>query len=248
MQLVIALFVGFAVTQVAILATTVYLHRAAAHRALTLAAPLAWAMRLVIWLTTGMKPREWVAVHRKHHAFTDLPEDPHSPAQVGWVRVQLTNAAMYRRVARDRDTVGRYAKDMPPDRWDRVLFDRAFVGLGVGITLLIVLLGPVYGLVAALFHMTAYLMLSGAVNAVGHHFGRRPYDNSATNLQWLALLVGGEGLHNNHHAAPTSARFSLHRREIDPGWIAIRVFRKLGLARVRLEKLVLKGQRGNLAA
>ncbi len=239
MDLLVALLVGFAVSQVATLATTVWLHRGLAHRALSVRGPLTFFFRVVVWLTTGMKPREWVAVHRKHHAFTDTEQDPHSPAVSGVMRVQVTNAAMYRRVARDPDTVARYAKDLAPDRWDTVLFDRAWLGLGLGITLLIVLLGPVYGVVAAVFHMTYYLWMSGAVNALGHHFGRRPYDNSATNLQWLAFLSGGEGLHNNHHAAPTSARFALHRGEIDLGWIAIRVFRMLGQVKVRLDKVKL---------
>jgi stearoyl-CoA desaturase (delta-9 desaturase) len=238
-QLLVALLVGFAVSQVATLATTVWLHRSLAHRALTVRSPLTWLFRVVVWLTTGMKPREWVAVHRKHHAFTDSEQDPHSPAQAGVLRVQFANAAMYRRVARDPETIARYAKDLQPDAWDRVLFDRAWLGLGLGVTVLIVVLGPLYGTIAAVFHLAYYLWMSGAVNALAHHFGRRPYANSATNLQWLAFLSGGEGLHNNHHAAPTSARFSLHRGEIDLGWIAIRAFRALGQVRVRLEQVKL---------
>lgn len=232
----VAVLVGFLVAQVANLVTTVYLHRGLAHRALTLKAPLAFAMRVVVWTTTGLKPREWAAVHRKHHAFTDTPDDPHSPAQLGWVRVQLTNPALYRRVARAPGTVDRYARDLRPDAWDRVLFDRAWLGLGIGITLLVVVLGPVWGLVAAAVHMATYLALSGAVNAVGHTFGRRPYDNSATNNLWLALLTAGEGMHNNHHAAPTSARLAFRRGELDPGWWFVAAARRLGLATVRHER------------
>ena len=121
---------GFAVSQVANLATTVYLHRAAAHRAVRLRPPLTFAFRFITWITVGLKPREWVAVHRKHHAYTDVEGDPHSPKLLGWVRVQFTNAALYRREARNPETVRRYAKDMPPDWWDRHVFDHAFVGLG----------------------------------------------------------------------------------------------------------------------
>jgi stearoyl-CoA desaturase (delta-9 desaturase) len=238
--LLVATLAGFALTQVATMATTVFLHRSLAHRALTLHPAARLVFRALVWLTVGIKPREWAAVHRKHHAHTDTPEDPHSPAQLGWVRVQLTNAALYRRVARDGRTVGRYARDVPPDAWDRALFDRPFLGLGIGVALLaLVLRSPWWGLYAAAFHAVAYLMLNAAVNAVGHHFGRRPHPGSATNLQWLALLTSGEGLHNNHHAAPTSARLSLARGELDPGWWCIRALRRLGLARLRHAEPVL---------
>lgn len=239
LRLLLAIGVGLAVAQVATLATTVYLHRALSHRALTLRAPVLFGFRVITWIATGIKPREWAAVHRKHHAFTDTPDDPHSPAVLGWVRVTFLNAGLYRRAARDPQTVEKYAKDLPADRWDRVLFDRGFLGLAIGITGLVLLLGPLGALVASVVHLTYYLGIGGAINGLGHHFGNRPYDNSATNMQWLAFFTGGEGLHNNHHAAPTSARFSLHRGEIDLGWIAIRVMRKLGLAKVRLENLKL---------
>jgi stearoyl-CoA desaturase (Delta-9 desaturase) len=244
LKLLLTLVVAGAAAQVATLATTVYLHRALTHRALTLRPPLLFAFRVITWLTTGLKPRQWVAVHRKHHAYTDTVDDPHSPAKLGWLRVQLTNAGLYRRAAREPGLVEKYAKDLPADRWDKVLFDRALIGLGIGIALLIWLLGPWFGLLAAVLHTAYYLGIGGAINGLGHHFGRRPYDNSATNLKWLAWFTGGEGLHNNHHAAPTSARFSLHRGEVDLGWFAIRVFRKLGLAKVRLEELKLIAANG----
>jgi stearoyl-CoA desaturase (delta-9 desaturase) len=234
------IILAIVISEVATLATTVYLHRTLSHRALTVRPPLAFAFRVITWLATGMKPRQWVAVHRKHHAFTDVEGDPHSPVLLGWVRVQLTNAALYRRVASDDEQVRRYARDLPPDRWDRIVFDHAFVGLGIGITILCLLLGPWWGLFAAAFHTVFYLMTNGAVNAIGHRFGKKPYDNEATNLQWLAWLTLGEGLHNNHHAAPTSARLSLKKGEFDPGWWFIVVARKLGLAHVRLDKVVLK--------
>jgi stearoyl-CoA desaturase (Delta-9 desaturase) len=236
-----AVVVGLLVTQLANLATTVYLHRAMAHRALKLAPPLALVFRVIVWMTVGIKPREWVAVHRKHHAYTDVEGDPHSPLLLGWVRVQLTNAALYRREARNPATIARYAKDMPPDWWDRNLFDRAWLGLGLGIVVLMLVLGPVWGLVAALVHVVAYLSTNAAINALGHQFGRRPYENTATNLLWLALITAGEGHHNNHHAAPTSARLGHKWWEIDIGWWAISVFRALGLARVRLERIVFTG-------
>jgi stearoyl-CoA desaturase (delta-9 desaturase) len=194
---------------------------------------LAFFLRVLLWISTGMRPREWAAVHRRHHAATDTDLDPHSPAVVGFWRVQLANAALYRRVARDGVTTEKYARDLPPDRFDRWFFDHAFLGLGIGITMLIVTLGWSTGLFAAAVHMTAYLGLSGAINAVGHTVGKRPAENSGTNLQLLALITGGEGLHNNHHAAPTSARFSFRATELDPGWWIVRTLGVVGLVKVR---------------
>jgi stearoyl-CoA desaturase (delta-9 desaturase) len=232
-ELLVALAVGFAVAQLATLVTTVYLHRALAHKALRFTGKASFACRLLTWVTTGIKPREWVAVHRRHHAFTDEAGDPHSPLQLGWLRVQLTNAVLYRRCARDGVTVPRYARDLPADRWDRVLFDHALLGLAIGIALLVVVLGPLAGAIAAVFHAVSYLGLNAAINAVTHTFGRRPYENSATNLQWLALMTAGEGLHNNHHAAPTMAKLSHQPGEIDPAWPVIRLLRRMRLATLR---------------
>jgi stearoyl-CoA desaturase (delta-9 desaturase) len=236
LRLLLSLAVGFAVSQVASYATTIYLHRALAHRALRLSPTLTFASRVVVWVTTGLRPREWAAVHRRHHAFTDTEGDPHSPRLLGWLRVQMTNAALYRRTARDGVTVARYARDIPADRWDRVLFDRSWLGLTISITALILVLGPIWGVIAVVSHVVCYLSLNAAVNALGHTFGRQPNDNSATNLQWLAWLTGGEGLHNNHHAAPTTAKLSFRSWEIDPAWPVIRGLRRLGWAKVRHEQ------------
>ncbi len=232
-SILLGLVIGFVLTQIANGATTIYLHRALAHRAITVRPGLALLFRVVIWFTTGIRPRQWAAVHRKHHAFTDTDDDPHSPLQLGWLRVQLTNVMLYRKVARDREQVVRYARDLPQTRLDRYLLDHALVGLGLMTLVLVLVLGPLAGGVAAISHVLLYLGLSGSVNAIAHTFGRRPFQNSATNLQWLAFLTAGEGLHNNHHAAPTSARFSLNPGEIDPAWLSIRVLRRLGWVRVR---------------
>jgi stearoyl-CoA desaturase (delta-9 desaturase) len=232
-SLPVALLAAAVVTQVAIFTTTVWLHRALSHRALVLSPAATAVFRVLTWVTTGIRPRQWVAVHRRHHAYTDVPGDPHSPKMVGFWRVQLGNVAMYRRVAKDPANTARYARDLPPDRWDRLLFDHALVGLGIGIGLLVVLFGPVLGLLAAGAHAVAYLTLSAAINAVGHTFGRRPHPNTATNSQWLAWITAGEGLHNNHHAAPTSARLALARGEIDPGWWLVRLLQRTGQATVR---------------
>ena len=235
-----ALFIGFSVTTLANLATTVYLHRALAHKALTLHPFAVFCARFTIWLSTGIRPRQWVAVHRKHHAFTDQEGDPHSPVLLGWKNVQMRNVILYRTAAKDTQTVERYAKDLPRTRLDKIFFDRALVGLGLGIALLVFTFGPLIGLLAALVHFNAYLAGSAAVNAIAHHFGRKPYANRAGNLQWLALLTAGEGLHNNHHAAPTSARLSHRWYELDPGWWLIKLLSSLKLAKVRLAAVRLK--------
>lgn len=232
----VAVLVGLAICQVGIFLTTVFLHRTVAHRAVTLARPVRFAFRFLTWMVTGIRPRQWAAVHRRHHAFTDVQGDPHSPLLLGFWKVQLTNAALYRHCARDGETVQRYAKDLPADRFDRVLFDHAIIGLGGGIALLCWILGWQYGLLAAGVHVVTYLLLNGAINAVGHSVGRKRYENTATNNQWLAFLTAGEGLHNNHHAAPTAARLAHTRFEIDPGWWLIRFLAWRHLATVRLSQ------------
>ena len=236
-SVMLALVVGFAVTLLANLATTIYLHRALAHRALSLSRPVSQVFRAVIWLTTGIRPRQWVAVHRKHHAFTDVEGDPHSPRIHGWIKVQLMNVQMYRREANNPDTVARYARDLPATTMDRLFYDHALLGLAVGTGLLVQTFGWTVGLLAAFVHTNLYVGGSAAVNAIGHHFGRRPYPNGAGNLQWLAFLTAGEGLHNNHHAAPTSAKLSHRWFEIDPAWYLIKVLTWLRLAKVRLGEL-----------
>jgi stearoyl-CoA desaturase (delta-9 desaturase) len=239
----VAVLVGLLTCQLAILITTVYLHRTLSHRAMTLS-PLATAVfRFLTWITTGIRPRQWVAVHRKHHAFTDVDGDPHSPVLEGYAAVQFANVVMYRRAARDDATVGRYARDLPADAWDRVLFDHALVGLTLGYSVLWLILGWKLALVAAAVHAVVYLLLSAAINAIGHTWGRQPYENLARNNQWLAWITLGEGLHNNHHAAPTSARFALGRGEIDPAWWAVWALERSGLAVVRHGDVKLKSPR-----
>jgi len=233
----LALVVGAGVSLLANIATTVYLHRALSHRALTLHPAAAQVFRFVAWVTTGIRPRQWVAVHRKHHAFTDVEGDPHSPVIHGWVRVQMMNVAMYRREASNPDTLARYAKDLPPTTADRWFYDHALLGLSIGVATLVLVFGWQVGLLAALFHVNIYLGGSAAVNAVGHRFGRRPYANTAGNLQWLAFFTAGEGLHNNHHAAPTSAKLAHRWFEIDPGWYVIKALTWVHLAKVRLADL-----------
>ena len=225
---------AFVVTQIAIFTTTIYLHRALTHKGVTFKAPVNGAFKFITWFTTGIRPRQWVAVHRKHHAHTDTEEDPHSPLILGWWTVQLKNVFLYRAAAGDPEVVDKYAKDLPETKWDRAIFNHALLGLGLLGALLVLLLGVIPGLLALGIHFVMYLGLSGSVNGPGHHFGRKTFeDNSATNLRWLTLLTAGEGLHNHHHAAPTSARFARKWSDLDLGWWVIRSLRGLHLAEVR---------------
>lgn len=243
LPLLLAVVVGLLLSQLACAVTTVYLHRALSHRALALSPGASWVFRVLTWVTTGIRPRQWVAVHRKHHAFTDVDGDPHSPVLLGFPTVQAGNVVLYRNALKDPALVARYARDLPQDRWDRLVFDHAVLGLGLGIVALCFVLGPWYGLLAAGIHTVTYLALNSAVNAVGHTFGTRPYPTTSTNNQWLAWLTAGEGLHNNHHAAPTSARLALHRGEIDPGWWLVRLLARRGWATVRHEEARFKPSR-----
>ncbi len=228
-----AVLLGLITAQVALLVTTVYLHRSLSHRSVRLAPGVQGACRVLIWMLVGIRPRQWVAVHRKHHAFTDTERDPHSPLVLGFAQVLLANAFLYRKEARNPLTTAKYARDLPEDRWDRVLFNHAVIGLGLGVGLLVLLIGWQLALIAAGVHAAYYLLGGGAINAVGHRWGRRPYDNRATNNQWLAWLVVGEGLHNNHHAAATSSRLSLAEGEVDPAWWCIRLLVRMHWATLR---------------
>ena len=230
-SVIVMLLLSSAVTQAATFATTIYLHRSATHRALVLHPVVEFSFRFVIWMTTGLVPRQWVAVHRKHHAFTDEEGDPHSPLLLGFWSVQLGNAFHYVKQARKPEVVEKYAHDLEPDRWDRVLFDRGWIGLLIGIALLCVVLGVGWGLLAALVHTIMYVfVLSPSINGLCHYAGYKNFKNTATNIRTLALLTGGEGLHNNHHGAPRSPKFSLRASEFDPAWPVIKLMTWLRLA------------------
>lgn len=240
MRLISALVVAAILTQTGVFATTVYLHRCLAHRALTIHPRVALVFRVYLWLTTGIVPRAWVAVHRKHHAFSDTPQDPHSPVVLGFWAVQLGNLRLYQATIHDQVTVPKYSRDLVPDRLDKLALDRGMLGLAIGTALLVLLLGWQTALLAAGIHAVGYLAISSGVNAIGHTFGKRPFANLATNNQWLAWLSAGEGLHNNHHAAPTAARFADAPRQVDPGWWLVRVLVASRLATVRHQDRKLK--------
>ncbi|PYN78213.1 MAG: hypothetical protein DMD96_22190 [Candidatus Rokuibacteriota bacterium] len=226
--------VVIALTQTAVIATSVYLHRTLAHRALAVHPLADLLFRIVLWLTTGQRRQEWVAVHRKHHAFTDREGDPHSPRLLGLWRVQLLNAYYYQREARNRDTIRKFAPDLAEDRLDRAVFSKGIVGPGLGTALLCLLLGIGPGLIAALAHAVLYVVvLAPLINGVGHWRGAQNFTNTAYNSAVLAWVTGGESLHNNHHAEPRAPKFSVRRIEFDPSWLVIRA-----LAAVKLVVVV----------
>ena len=231
-SLMLSLGVAAVLIQVAVFSTTIFLHRTATHRALTLHPAVAWLFRLSLWLTTGIATKEWVAVHRKHHAFTDQEGDPHSPMLMGFWSVQLGNVFHYVKEAKNKDVVERYARDIQEDVWDRLFFNHGIPGLVVGIAALCAVLGIGWGLLAASVHAVMYVfVLSSSINGLCHHVGYKNFDNTATNLRLLALVTGGEGLHNNHHGYPRSPKFSFRTSEIDPAWPLIKLLIALRLAK-----------------
>ena len=231
-SLILTLVVSAIVTQIAVFGTTIFLHRTATHRALVLHPGLEWVFKFSLWLTTGISTKEWVAVHRKHHAFTDQEGDPHSPLLKGFWAVQLGNVYYYMKELRTTDVVERYARDIHEGWWDRQVFSRGLLGLGLGTAFLCVVLGLGWGLLAAGIHAVVYVfILSSSINGLCHHAGYRNFENTATNLRVLALLTGGEGLHNNHHGYPRSPKFSFRASELDPAWPVIKVLIVLRLAK-----------------
>jgi stearoyl-CoA desaturase (delta-9 desaturase) len=222
--------VAIALTQVAVIATSIYLHRALAHRSLHVHPFADVAFRTALWLTTGQCRQEWVAVHRKHHTFTDREGDPHSPRLFGFWHVQLLNVVYYVREARNPQTLETFAPDLRPDRLDRVLFSHGVMGVGVGLTLLCALIGLGPGLAAGLLHAGLYVfVMAPLINALGHWRGTKNFENGAYNSRLLAWITGGESLHNNHHAYPKSAKFSMRPSEFDPSWTIIRSLAAAGL-------------------
>jgi len=230
MNLIWMCVITLAVLQASVFITTIYLHRALTHRGLELHPAMAMIMHLHLRLFTGIVPREWVAVHRKHHHFSDTEDDPHSPVQRGLWTVLFGNIFLYRTTKNDPALLHKYTPDWRPNWIDR-LPGKGYAVLG-GLAIFMLLFGWAWGLAAWLAHVVLYILLNSMINSLGHMVGYRNFDNQATNLQWVAFLTGGEGLHNNHHEFPTSARFSLRGREIDPAWPMIVLLERLGLAKV----------------
>lgn len=217
------------------LTVSLFLHRSMTHGGVTFHPLVAVPMRFVIWLTTGMQTKEWVAIHRKHHAFSDREGDPHSPLKEGLLAILLGNVIYYRRASRDTAMLEKYGRGTPEDWLERNLFARVhLVGVLLTLGLELALFGWPAGLVAWLATIAWMPFWGGVINGVGHAVGYRSFNvkDVSRNIVPFAFLAGGEELHNNHHADPRSAKFSARWYEFDLGWHAIRALRAMGLARV----------------
>jgi stearoyl-CoA desaturase (delta-9 desaturase) len=228
--------VTLVLTHITIVAVTVYLHRCQAHRALDLNPVVAHFFRFWLWLTTGMITREWVGIHRRHHARCETSEDPHSPQVLGLRKVLWEGAELYREAAAKPDLVARYAHGTPDDWIERHLYQRFnFVGVSIMLIINFALFGILGIAVWAVQMIWIPFFAAGVINGLAHFWGYRNYQSpdAATNISPWGILIGGEELHNNHHAFPSSARLSSRWWEFDIGWMYIRLLELLGLARVR---------------
>jgi stearoyl-CoA desaturase (Delta-9 desaturase) len=235
MSLLWMFLITVAILQTSVFVTTIYLHRAMCHRGLDLHPVVANLMHLQLSLFTGIVPREWVAVHRKHHHFSDKEGDPHSPYLRGLWQVFLGNYFFYREECQNQATIRKYTPDHRPDVIDRIPGIR--YGVFGGLAIFMLMFGWAWGLAAWAFHVVGYILLNSGVNSFCHWVGYRNFGNKATNFTFWAWITGGEGLHNNHHEFPSSAKFALRGREIDPAWPIIRTLEAFGLARVHPEPL-----------
>jgi stearoyl-CoA desaturase (delta-9 desaturase) len=225
-----------ALVHVTVTGVTLYLHRDQTHRGVDLHPLVRHFFRFWLWLTTAMVTREWVAVHRKHHAKCETEQDPHSPQVLGLRKVLLEGAELYRAEADNPETVEKYGRGAPDDWIERNLYSRHRI-LGVSLMLVIdlVLLGAPGLTVWAIQMIAIPVLAAGVINGVGHYFGYRNFEckDAATNVVPWGFVMGGEELHNNHHAFPSSAKFALRPWEFDIGWVYLRVLRALRLADIR---------------
>jgi stearoyl-CoA desaturase (delta-9 desaturase) len=223
-------------THVTIAAVTIFLHRHQAHRALELHPIVSHFFRFWLWLTTGMVTREWAAVHRKHHANVETFEDPHSPQIHGIRKVLFEGTELYRMEARNAATLEKYGHGTPDDWIEHKLYARhTRVGIGLLLVIDIVLFGPIGLSMWGVQMLWIPFFAAGVINGVGHYWGYRNFvpNDSSTNIVPWGILIGGEELHNNHHAYVTSARLSNKWWEFDIGWMYIRMLEMIHLAKVR---------------
>jgi stearoyl-CoA desaturase (delta-9 desaturase) len=223
-------------THITIAAVTIFLHRAQAHRALELGPLPSHFFRFWLWLTTGMVTKEFVAIHRKHHAKCETEEDPHSPQTRGIKALLLTGVELYRAEAKVPETLSKYGHNTPDDWIERNLYTR-FSWQGVGLMLIIdlVLFGAIGATIWAVQMLWIPVMATGIINGIGHWWGYRNFESpdASANVSPWGILIGGEELHNNHHTYATSAKFSVKPYEFDVGWLYIRILETLGMATVR---------------
>ncbi len=228
--------VTLAITHLTIVSVTLFLHRAQAHRAMELHAIPSHVFRFWLWLTTGMVTKEWVAIHRKHHAKCETEEDPHSPVTRGIRTVLLRGAELYRAEAANAQTISKYGHGVPDDWVERNVYTR-FSKFGVSALLvtLVLLFGAIGLTMWAVTMLWIPINAAGIINGIGHWWGYRNFEapDTSTNVSPWGIVIGGEELHNNHHTYPTSAKFSVKPYEFDLGWFYIRLMSAIGWAKVR---------------
>jgi len=234
-----ALIYTLIVTHITIICVTVYLHRCQAHRSLEIHPYLGLLMRLWLWLTTGMVTKQWVAVHRKHHAFTDLVNDPHSPIIHGIANILFRGVIYYSKTVKDKEMVQQFGVGTPEDYIEENLFSKyPFLGVFIMMILDVLFFGRT-GLLIWLIQMAWIpFWAAGVVNGVGHYFGYRNWltkDHSHNIFPW-GILIGGEELHNNHHNKPASPRLSNKWYEFDIGWFWIKIFEKFNLIKIKRDE------------
>jgi stearoyl-CoA desaturase (Delta-9 desaturase) len=231
-----AVLATLVMTHITIICVTLFLHRGQAHRGIEFHPILGHFMRLWLWLTTGMVTRQWVAIHRKHHRFTDEPQDPHSPVHYGIWRVLFKGAGLYHSASKDTAMIQQYGAGTPADWIENNLYSK-HSRLGILLMLIIDLLlfGPWGFLVWGIQMLWIPFHAAGIVNGLGHWFGYRNTNtkDKSTNIVPWGIWIGGEELHNNHHANPSSPKLSKEWFEFDAGWMWLTLFRTVGLAKIR---------------
>lgn len=223
-------------THLTIVSVTLYLHRCQAHRSLTLHSSVSHLFRFWLWVTTGQETKEWVAVHRKHHARTEQEGDPHSPYVHGIKKVLWQGAELYRVDAKNPQVSEEFGHGTPDDWMERNVYTRfTFTGMVSLLIVFVALFGPIGITYWAIQLVWIPFFAAGVVNGLGHFWGYRNFEpqDGSTNISSIGILIGGEELHNNHHAYPSSAKFSMNWWEFDVGWLYIRVLSILGLASVK---------------
>jgi stearoyl-CoA desaturase (delta-9 desaturase) len=223
-------------THITIAAVTIYLHRHSAHRALDLHPIVSHFFRFWLWCTTGMTTKAWTAIHRKHHAKCETVEDPHSPQIFGIKRVLMEGAELYRIEGSNQETLDHYGHGTPDDWLERHVYgkhDR--IGIGSMLVLDVILFGPIGITIWAVQMMWIPFLAAGVINGIGHYWGYRNFqsEDASTNVVPWGILIGGEELHNNHHAYASSAKLSNRWYEFDIGWLYIRILETFGLATVK---------------
>ena len=224
------------ITHITIISVTLYLHRCQAHCALDLHPIVSHFFRFWLWLTTGMVTKEWVAIHRKHHAKTETQDDPHSPHIKGIGKVFWQGAELYREEAKNKQTLENYGHGTPDDWIERNFYSKfSYYGISLIFILNLILFGPIGMTIWAIQMIWIPLTAAGIINGIGHYWGYRNFEteDGSTNITNFGLIIGGEEMHNNHHAYPSSAKFSSKWWEIDLGWCYIQLLSILHLAKVR---------------